>query len=111
MSLREMQVNIKHTTWVRYGNGATIPNNILTSVQDEAEERMHDIIAEFKGSFADPNKLVQYHYSYDEEEWHDEDGYKLCHDGEWREDPGWEWPAHLTTDGQDDGTPRTTAGA
>ena len=68
MSMKDIQVNITHITWVRFGQGTTIPNHILESCVDFADSCTSDIVVEFKSSFADPNKLVQYHYDYDNEE-------------------------------------------
>ena len=90
----DVQVNITHTTWIRCSNGTTIPNDILRSVRDFADMVSGDIVAEF--TVRDRKYGTErYHYDYDNDVWHDTDGYELHEDGDWSEDVGWQWPKHL----------------
>lgn len=91
----DVQVNITHTTWIRCANGTTIPNDILRSVQDFADQVGGDIVAEFTTRHRRYG-VDRFHYDYDNEEWHDPESYKLLEDGDWAEDPEWSWPKHLT---------------
>lgn len=106
--MRDIQVNITHTTWVRCTNGTTIPNDILCSVQDTADEVGGDIVVEIKTPLLhnrERNRTVRYHFDYDNDVWHDEEGYAMDEDGDWDEDPEWSWPTHLVDDThRDDGT-------
>lgn len=101
--MQDIQVNVTHTTWVRCLNGTTMPNDVLRFVQDFADELHGDIVAEF--TVRDRKYGVgRYHYDYDNEVWHDTDGYELLEDGDWSEDIGWKWPEHLIDDHyKDDG--------
>lgn len=83
--MKQIEVKVTHTTYVSCANGTTIPNDILKSVEGIAEEVNGDIKVELpEFGLADKGP---YHFDYDNDEWHDKDGYKLCEDGEWREDP------------------------
>lgn len=90
---QDIQVNITHTTWIHCLNGTMIPNDILKSCEDMADEVTGDIVVEFSVGRHLPG---HYHYDYDNEVWHDEEGYVLNDEGDWVEDPEWSWPTHLT---------------
>ena len=106
--MKDIQVNIFHATWCRCLNGTAIPNDILRSVQDTADDLHGDIVAEL--SVRGPGHKSKYHYDYDNAQWHDEDGFILLEDGDWAKDPDWSWPKHLVDDQhREDGTEQVHA--